>query len=417
MTAPGWRPWTICFALYLGFQILYLAAGLSLSKTSAFSEYDLLFDIDVPRAIADMTSLRADHDRTHVHPYFVLLVKPLGLALTNVSCSDVRSALFLNSFFGALGVALAFLFFRLAGRASPDAFLVACLFGFTSSQFLLSSIPHTASLAVCSLLATYLVFLLSLRDRRTTTRPWIFAGVFSMGVTISNFAQTVLCFGVTEAVNWRNDRRARLARRVLTFFLATGATAVLLSSVQKLFFPTCRLFFRLLFFREEVAYTSAIAITSPLLVLGRLLRSVFLSAVAAPHPAVWSIPQREHPLLGFATSWSYGWIGWLALAGWVALVTVGGIRGLRQRQQFPLKIGLSLCLLFNILLHCFYGGGGSGPAEYFLYTGNTTFLVIALLVGIPLRGGTLSRVMLGILILLIAANSAGVLLDVRDAYR
>lgn len=417
MTFPGRQPWAICFALYLGFQILYLAAGLSLAKTSAFSEYDLLFDTDVPRVVADMTSLHADHDRTHVHPYFVLLVKPLGLALTNVLRSDVRSALFLNSFFGAVGVVLAFLFFRLAGRASPDAILIACLFGFTSSQFLLSSIPDTASLAVCSLLATYLVFLFSLRDHRTTAKPWILTGVFSLGVTISNFTQTALCFGVHEAVNWRIGRRDRLARRVLTFFLATGVTAVLLSLVQKLLFPTCRLFFRLLFFREEVAYTSASAITSPLLVLGRLLRSVFLNAVTAPHPAVRSIPQREHPLLGFATSWSYGWIGWLALAGWVALAAVGGIRGLRQREQLPLKVGLSLCLLFNILLHCFYGGAGRGPAEYFLYTGNTTFLVIALLVGIPLRGGTLSRVMLGILVLLVAANSAGVLLDVRDVYR
>ncbi len=138
--------------MFLFFFILYFSLSLFFSKNRAFTTSSILFETDTLRVIGDMTNISANHYRTEVHPLYVLLVNPLGSSLSRLFKSQLIAAIFLNSFLGALGTFLAFIYFYLLTQNLIDSCLLSGLFGITASQFFLSTIPETATLAVCSLL-------------------------------------------------------------------------------------------------------------------------------------------------------------------------------------------------------------------------------------------------------------------------
>ena len=105
----------VAFGLAIAFAALYAAFGLLLAGTPAFLEYDLLFEIDTPRSVEDFAVFRGSHDRTSVHPIFVLLVNPVGSLLSLLVGSPETAAVLLNALLGGAAVGLAFLLFlRLA---------------------------------------------------------------------------------------------------------------------------------------------------------------------------------------------------------------------------------------------------------------------------------------------------------------
>ena len=152
--------------LFTIFYSVYYVTGTSLSKTRAFNETDILFQADVPRVIGDITDFSFNHYRTKVHPLYVLLVNPTGIFLRSLIHSQVNTAVALNAFFGSAGVALGFVFFYLFNKSLADSFILASIFGLTMSHLYTSAVPETYSLAVCSLILTYILFIYSLRNKR-----------------------------------------------------------------------------------------------------------------------------------------------------------------------------------------------------------------------------------------------------------
>ena len=146
------KPLGIALMLLISLFIVYYFLGSSLATTKAFSEGDILFELDTGRAINDLARLSGGHDRTSVHPIYVLLANPWGSLLHVLTGSELKAALLLNSFFGATGVSMAFIFFYLYGGRLINSLLLALVFGFSMSQLFLSATPDTASLAICSLL-------------------------------------------------------------------------------------------------------------------------------------------------------------------------------------------------------------------------------------------------------------------------
>ena len=84
--------------IFLVFFTLYFIVSLRLSKTSAFTEFDILFEMDTPRVIKDMTRPEATHNRTKVHPIYVLLMNPIGKPLSGLVSSELMRRVALNFF-------------------------------------------------------------------------------------------------------------------------------------------------------------------------------------------------------------------------------------------------------------------------------------------------------------------------------
>ena len=78
--------------------------------------------------------------------------------------------------------------------------------------------------------------------------------------------------------------------------------------------------------------------------------------------------------------------------------------------------GILLCLAFNAILHGFYGMGGRGQIELFIYTGNFTFLVLVLAGSYCLTKNLLVRSAWGLLIVLTGANNILVWKRVLEMY-
>jgi hypothetical protein len=378
----------VFFSLFLLSTAFYVVCSVRLGAAPGhpFGHSSVLFEIDSPRVIGDMTDRLADHYRTKVHPIYVLLVNPIGslVARTELLGEKITKyavAILINSAAGGACVALAFLVFLQLGRRVFDAALLAAIFAFSMGHFFLSIVPETSSLATASLLATYLAFASGLKSGRAPFLPWVLCGVFSLGVTTTNFAQTLVCFTILRTS--LADGRGRKAlgallsagRLVVT---VVGATAVL-AIVQRLIYPSSTLFFLPSSYREELSFASLAILERPASVLGELCKHFFCANVVAPHVRMidMGLPM---PGVTYSGPWGYSCLGLVTLSSWFALSLWGLARSSRQRRS-PFLLGMICCLGLSVLLHCFYGVYPDGKIEYFLYSGNYTFCVVALFLG------------------------------------
>lgn len=402
----------IPIALFFIFFSFYFLFSGQLERSGAFDEFDVLFEMDTPRAIEDMAVPREDHSRTRVHPLYVLMVNPIGATLARLVGDEVLAARILNSALGALGVALAFAFLAGYGRSAFDAAALASLFGVTASQFFISAIPDTISLGVVSLILLYTLFFTALKEKKIRYLPWFLAGLFTLGVTTTNFAQAGILFFIANLNAHSKNRISRSILKSALYGLAVLTAGAVLALLQKAIYPTTALFFLPQSFSGELGYASPLLFEQPRVVLSYLVRTFLLINIAAPAPRFFEIPGLQNPGVTFAASSDYSLIGWAAFMLWAGLMLFCIVKILSKKQNLTFFIGLGLCLAFNFLLHSFYGVTET-RIELFLYTGNLTFLVMTPLAEAYLpKWENIFRIMLVVLVVLLSINNYQAMQDI-----
>ncbi len=368
-------------ALQLATFIFYLLLAFSLEETGVLENFDVLFELDPPRAIADFADFSGDHYRTTVHPIYVLLANPGGSLLDLILNSKVSAALIANAFWGSLGVLLAYTFFYIYGGRLLNSCLLALVFGVSMSQLFLSSTPDTASLAVCSLLFTYILFLKGVREKQFPFDWWVLSGILTLGVTITNFAQTAICFTLLVLIiDGPRKGLFQMAVKVVKYGLSVLVLTGLLALLQKAIYPSSSLFFLPNSLLEEKDFTTFLVFDAPFLVITQELKHFFLVNFVAPLSETYNMPNQDIPAVTFSNSWKYLKIGWIGLGLWVSMLIAGLAKSWKSEKMQPFFIGIVACILFNAALHSAYGGGEKeGVVEYFLYSGNFTFLVLSFL--------------------------------------
>ena len=74
--------------IFLTSFIIYFLLGLVITYYLGTSKFwDVLFDMDCPRVLGDLTSRAYNHSRVSVHPLFVILFQPL-VRIINLSIND-----------------------------------------------------------------------------------------------------------------------------------------------------------------------------------------------------------------------------------------------------------------------------------------------------------------------------------------
>ena len=364
----------------LAFSV-YAPIAVRFAGTAAYEYNDLLFEIDARRVIQDMTDPGGNHRRTSVHPIYVLLVNPLGTLLTRLTGSGRVAAALLTASLGALGVALAYRYFLLRGGRHLNGVALAALFALTASQLLFSTVPDYESLAVCGLLLTYLLFTTSLSRGLCGRIPWVLAGVLCLGVTTTNFVQTLICYGIASRSGQERPPLRSWVARLAAYALTVLGIVVVLSLLQKAIYPTSELFFQpQAYVREAYSFLSPLVLERPLFVLAQLLKYAFLINVVAPVPTHHIVGNQL--VLRFSDSVAYSPLGAAGVALWALLLAAGAVGVATARHERRLGLGILLCLLFNLALHAVYGVGTRKTLhELFMFTGNFTFLVFMTLGG------------------------------------
>ena len=368
----------LIFLLFFG---IYFGLSRQLVQNTSIAKYDdILFEIDTARAIIDMTIFSGYHYRTEVHPIYVLMINPIGEVLGRIIPTNEMTSIVINVFFGTAGTTLAYLVLRLADAKISTAVLFALIFGFSTSQLYLSIIPDTASLAIVTLLVTYALFTIALRTQHMPEWAWIIAGILTLGVTTTNFAQTVLCYTVLHLHEMRKSKLGMFFWRTTRYILIVLLIVIPLSLVQKAIYPSTTLFFLPQVYVDELGYASVSIFSAPLEVIPVILKSFFADTVIAPQPVILEIATTMMPAVTFTHSGVYTRIGYMGLLIWIFIMGIGMYKMLLDKKFGLLELGQAACLGINLILHSFYGIGEKNKIELFLYTGNLTFLVMMIFI-------------------------------------
>jgi hypothetical protein len=389
----------LLISLFFLFYCLYLFLGKSLvlnQKLYAFS----FFGADVTDYVDDWTSIEWNLAHKGSHPLILLLTDFFGTFLYYLTKSKETSVVILNSFFGALAVFLSSIFFWIFTRKYVETAILTSVFGLSMSHLVFSTVPETYALAACSVITTYILFLVCLQNRKLLFGYWIIAGMFSFSVTITNFAQTLICFIVLVSVL----RKKRIITTSWEYISAIVSFSFLLSIFQRVIFPGSQFFFlpSMLETELEPVNLKITLLKQPLVVIQELIKHFFLVNIVAPSPFTGIVDPENSSrlLLGFFDRYlNYNMIGFVGVALWICLFIIGFYKSfLSIKNKFITAISFSI--LFNMAMHSFFGA-----FEMFLYTCNFTFPILLLATGNSLIKKNYFKVGLTLLILLMGINN------------
>lgn len=361
------------FWLCLGFTALYLMLGWRMADTLVYDYNGLLFQTDTVEVAEDITEFQTrNHGDTNVHPLFVLFVNPLGVFLSSFLPTTI-AVIVINTLFGTLIIWAAYSCFIQMGLPLYQSALWTILTGCTATNLLFVSIPER------HIMASFSITLLCLFCVKYPARvgKFVWVGLITFGITITNFLQCgILFFASLFNDNDRPENTFKfVVQKTIKFGLITLSIAVVLSLIQKWIWPDTRYFFIPNVFVEETAFFRITRTPAQTLnELAELGAHLFVFNIAAPLSII-DLDGKFTPLtLSIKSLSSLGPIGLMALAGWslVLLLSFNLIFFRRHNKWFWLQMGIIACLLFNSIMHMIYGD------DFFLYTVNWTFLIIAL---------------------------------------
>lgn len=337
-----------------------------------------------------------------VHPLALLILRAASWTLAFLHGGDWRmGALLLVAITASACVFLAWTFVYQTTRKASYALLFSGMLALSTAHLVFGSVTETYIFSAFGLLL-FFVFLLS---KTRPVKQFLLPGLLTLGITITNAAQSVLAFLIV-----RRDGREWM--RFVSLLLAVGIALTVLTAL--LYPGHIGLFFvpsDLLFETKHASRLEAGAGLPERFVL--VSKNVFLYDVAAVPPTVTRVDKEDrppfpkfnffHPPFGLK-EYSYSRWGLPTLALWMILLLAAVARFFwrgKKSPHFAFQIAFVAVLLLNLFMHLFYG------YEPFLYTPNWTY---ALLFFIALSLDHLSKQtwlewgLLAFLLLLLANN-------------
>lgn len=362
--------------LFVFFGGLYFGWGLAMGKAGGYAYVDAALSADHLRVIRDLTAVGGDHDRTDVHPLFVLLLNPVGVLLTKGLGSRVTAAALMNSVAGALCVVMVNAFLRRAGLSELISVIFAATLGLSSTHIFFGSTPETWIFAAAGVI---LLFNLTVLNPGSTAR-FLPAGVFAVGMVTTNLVAAAVAYAVSM---YKRVTFATLIAKTAVLGIAVTACTAALSVVQKLLYPRSTIFFIPEVYRFELGSYSPVVrdfndLTAGFLLsrAGKVAAVFLLNNVVAPATAVgwYSAGEFCLPLKPFVEVELYplGPLGFVAAALWLGLIIWAAYSFIRNKTvRTPVLFGLLLTLAFNLGFYFFYG------TTLYVYSISTAFPLLA----------------------------------------
>ena len=329
------------------------------------------------------------------HPFAYFLLRPLGRVFNLFTGNFLISAILINTMTGGLCVYLAWAFIRNHTGNKTYALMIASLLGLSTAHIFLGSVVESYIFSAAALIG----FFLLLQTKKESMSALVAAGLFTFGITLTNFVQNFLGFVVS---------RPKI-KDVIRFAGLTISLAVILSMLHAMVYPSSKLFFLPSNAQAEEEFSTSIFHEPAWRGLGRVIlvvRTVVLYAVAAPIPYVFGKEVGgEFPRFNFFkivpgtfSFSSYDGLGNVVIIMWSLLLLASGIffiRDLLRTRKADMRLAFVLCVMFNFVLHLQYG------YEPFLYSPDWAYALI-FFVGLSLAPLAKNRFfMIGLLVFLV----------------
>jgi hypothetical protein len=383
----------------ISFFALYYIQGISLSQVTGYDvEQNIFFGADHLEPVWGWVCCHKG-----VHPLLLLFVVPITKFLHIFIPSTLNCVLIINSLFGCLGTLLAFFFFRELTHQPVQSVLLTILFGFSASQLIFSSVPESYSLSACSIVITYILFLSSLQNKKINTKLWIMAGTLTLGVVVTNFIQTFICFTVALfAVEKERNKLYALMRYVIAVF----SIVFIFNRVQYIIFGG-QLFIDPQVYLYETQYLKPLLFNHPIFVLKEIMKNFFLINIIASFPGVSRMTSNIPALSFYGVPLQFTFFGLLGIMIWIILIFRKLFEKRRMQYEGFYLIGISLSILANILIHIFFN-----IDELFLYTCNFSFPVLLLLLPFNRQNSKIINLLLVLLVILMGINNLIILRNI-----
>jgi len=380
---------------------LYLLIG-SILNHPRFDVDDIFFDSDGFIWRFRLTSDQwQDFYWRSVHPLALLILRPSVNLLSMFLHGDTYfAAIVLTALAGAACVFLTWMFMKELLQNTAPALIMASLLGISTSHLIFGSLIET----YIFLAATTLLFFVLIQKGNQSLPLLVSVGIATMGITLTNFAQTVIAlFGTRPNI-----------KSTFKYVFIVVVLVISLTLVSNLFYPNASpYFFVPSSFIAEEQNVRAISLNRA----QALIRAFLFNNIVAPEPLLShkDIPftqfrfyrAEDYKISAYATPLqsATGWT-WSAFLGVAAIFFVKDFKSRNMRLTFSL-LG---CVLFNLLIHLRYG------KELFLYSPNWTYAIV-LLLGISWKKLLVHKwfqILLIAFLLLLMLNNAALLYTIMD---
>jgi hypothetical protein len=305
-----------------------------------------------------------------VHPLSLLVLRGASSLLAFLHGGDWRLAsLLLVSLTASACVFLAWYFVYQTSHKASYALAFSGMLALSASHLVFGSVTETYIFSAFGLLW----FSVSLLSQTRPVKDFLLPGLMTLGITISNVAQSLLAFAVVR----------RDGRQWLRFASALLAVGIVLTILAALVYPgSIGLFFVPSDLLTETQHASRLQEGSQ--TLNRLVlvgKNLLLYDVVAVPPVVSRVEKEGRepfPKFNFfAPPFSLkeyrSRFGLPTLALWLLLLVGAGSRFIWRWKKSPFfyfQLAFLSMLLLNLTLHLFYG------YEPFLYTPNWTYALL-----------------------------------------
>lgn len=332
----------------------------------------VLFEADAGPWMTILASPGSAPINRAVHPLSLILIRPLIRLVSGMMGEHYAlGGMIVVSLVAAACVFMTWIFVKRATNSSTYAFLFAILLGSTATHLLFGSLAENYIFGAAALI----FFFLLLQNNETRFSFLIPAGLLLFGITITNIVQGVIALFFNKFG----------FKKLIQYSLLILSLGILLTVATNVIYPKHITFF---FLPEDIAFEfnfvnpeNAGVLSDPIRLsdlqsitrkLNVVSRSILLYGIVAPD-VIESVSEKPpFPTIDLKTFdvrtktlASYRGLANLPLALWLTLF--GGaffmfVKTWRTSKYTPLMLGLLGALVFNFLMHLFYG------TELFLYT-------------------------------------------------
>lgn len=356
----------------IGF-IIYFILGLLLShylNTANF--WNVLFDLDTPRVLSDLSLRDFNHYRIAVHPLFIIIFQPIVLLLNFIINDSVISIILIQSLLSSVTLVLLYLSVNKICKNNKLSIIMTILFGLSFSQVVYTSAIETYIYAQFFLILLWFFCLLKI-DKKLEYWDYIILvllGIGSIAITITNLIQFIIAIFFLLILNKKNSHRLFTAMFILAIIVAFS---VLLAEIQNIIWPTAPNFFTkaindfLYSTSEEQLYISTdISARNILNVLNaNFAQSFNIFNLVIPESGVY---------LTFTNSLISNIFSILCGIAFFVLNIVFIKKNIKKISYHKIYLATLFAWIFNFLLHIFYGNNIA-----FLYVCHYNFLLIFLM--------------------------------------
>ena len=330
------------------------------------SNYNLLFDSDTSRVILDAVEVVADHYRADVHPLFILWVQPVVFLLTGLLSNKILAIIFLSSCISSLSVVLIYKILDHIRKDKKMNVLLSLIYLFSFSNIIFTAGIETYNFGALFLIAMWYYFVRKEKEKfdRFSFGILVLFAIFTFSFTITN----VVVYLIMIFLLWICKKIS--IKNIFGIGVLSIALVVVLNVGQRAIWQEAPFFWKVNL-TSETQYVSMEKNKKEN--IKEVVTNDYYNSLISSDIEVktrYGIDyNNQNYLLSFKP---ISILNFVLISGFYILMIFLLVRNYKKNKM--LSSGLILSLIFNSILHTFYGNDST-----YLYSLNFLYLLILLL--------------------------------------